>query len=278
MDHTPLLHWDGQALAFVAEKVGQALQQWCADWAPASAAGTPQASAWVAAPHERSGLALRLHADAPAAAQAGAWLVCETIAPGGRIPQAAQLVGRQVYGAGVEGGAGSIAAELCGEALAQLAGALRTVLALDAGPDAGFAPAAVADTLPHDAFREWAGGVRMPLPGFDGLVLYLSGPAVSRMAPPKRVHAPAGKLPLAPLNHAAEQARLSLSVQLQPVELTLGQITSLQAGDVVVLPHALDRPLQLMSGGAILCEAYLGQAASQRALELLPPQASSAKA
>jgi hypothetical protein len=279
MDHTPLLHWDGQALAFVADKVGQALQQWRADWAPASAGGTPQASAWVAASHGGTGPALRLHADTPAAAQAGAWLVCETTAPGGRVPQPVQLVGRQVYGAGAEAGAGSIASELCGEALAQLAGMLRTVLALDAGADAGFAPSAVADTLPHPAFREWAGGVRVPLPGFDGLVLYLSGPAVSRMAPPKRAHSPAGKVALTPLSQAAGQARLVLRVQLQSVELTLGQITSLQAGDVVILPHALEDPLQLVSGtGAVLCQAYLGQTASRRALELLPPRASPVQA
>jgi hypothetical protein len=266
-DHAPLLHWDGQALAFVADKVAQAVARWRADWSPAAAipdstAGRALAAAHVGGAGKQPCPALRLHA--------GAWLAHEGARPGERISQPAQLVGRQVFGAGARVEPGSIAAELAQEALAQLAAVLRIVLA--AGSDAdGFDLASAAGFLPQDEFREWSGGVRVALPGFDGLALYLTGATVARLNPPKRAVAAARKPPLVPLTDAAGKARMALQARLQPVELTLGQIRTLQLGDVVVLPHALDQPLQVRTGtGSLLCEAYLGRQGAHRSLELLP--------
>jgi hypothetical protein len=116
------------------------------------------------------------------------------------------------------------------------------------------------------------------MPGFDGLALFLSGPAVARLHPPKRALAPqADKAALTPPTAAAASAQVVLKAQLRPVALTLGQIKSLQLGDIVLIPHPLDLPLQVMTDtGTHLCEAYLGQEAAHRSLELLPAQAHSA--
>jgi hypothetical protein len=276
LDYAPLLHWDNDALAFVANKVAQALQQWREAWVLAAQAtlGSPLASAFVLTPATRTGRAFRLHAEASSAA---AWLVGETLAVDGAMLDAAQLVGHPIYGSNARTEPDSIAAVLCREALAHLASALRSALALDADSSAGFTLGA-SDPLPHAAFREWAGGVRVTMPGFDGLALFLSGPAVARLHPPKRALAPqADKAALTPPTAAAASAQVVLKAQLRPVALTLGQIKSLQLGDIVLIPHPLDLPLQVMTDtGTHLCEAYLGQEAAHRSLELLPAQAHSA--
>ncbi len=272
-DYAPLRHWDELALAFVADKVGQALQGWRAQWstAPTPAAVETRAAACILVPPERLGRGYRLQA-------AAAWLVWETSSDG-RAPQAAQLVGPLVYGGNGAVGQGSIAAELCREALAHLAAALRIALALDPEIAAGVDLESAAEPLPQAAFGVWSGGVRVSLPGLDGLALYLSGPTVARLNPPRRAAAPAHRPALSPIREAVGDAVVSLGAQLRPVELTLGQIGSLQVGDVVVLPHALDLPLQVVNGsGAMLCEAYLGCGDACRALELLPPQGSPADA
>lgn len=276
LDYAPLLHWNNDALAFVADKVAQALQQWREAWAPAAQARSigPVASAFVLTPATRTGRAFRLHADASPAA---AWLVAETLALDGAMPDAAQLVGQPIYGSNARTEPDSIAAGLCREALAHFASTLRSALALDADSSASFTLEA-SEALPHVAFREWAGSVRVPLPGFDGLALFLSGPAVARLDPPKRVVAPQpDKAALTPLTAAATSAQVALKAQLRPVALTLGQIKSLQLGDIVLIPHALDLPLQVVTDtGTHLCDAYLGQAAAHRSLELLPAQTHSA--
>ena len=275
----PLLHWDDRALGVVGDKIGQALDRWCHAWCPAPAdasAGGAQATAWTAEPHGRPGVALRLHAD-PSQDAAGAWLVCEQVPEGGAVPRAEQLVGPQLYGSGASVGPDSVAAEFCREALAALVAALRSVLLLDGGTGTGFDPAIAAGTLPAAAFRTWSGGVRIALPHVDTVALYLTGPAVARLDPPRHTPRPSNWAPLAPLTAAAAHTDVVLAARLHPVELTLGAIGSLRVGDVVVLPHALERPLDVVTAdGAVLCEAYLGRVGPHRSLELLPRQAPAA--
>jgi hypothetical protein len=275
-DQASLLHWDDQALAFIAHKVGEAMVAWAGDWAavagvasamPAAAhAGTCSAAARThACP------AFRLHADTAQAPSEGVWLVVEKAHTDCRAIQAADLVGHLMYGGSAGAEPGSIAAEIGQEALAHLVTALRTALAIVGAAD-GFDLPSSATTLPQDVLREWAGGVRVTLRGLDDLALYLGGMAVARLNPPKRKRPAGEKRPLVALGAAVGPAAAVLRAQLQPVELTLGQIRSLQLGDVVVLPHALDQALEVRTdGGTLVCEAYLGRMGRQRSLEVLPP-------
>lgn len=275
--YEPLLHWNDLALALVEDKISRAIDQWSQAWSPAPGDGAgAQATAWAAGPHDRPRAALRLHAE-PSLDAAGAWLVCEQMADGAAVPGAGQLVGPRLYGSGAGVEPDSIAAEFCREALAALVTALRSALMLDTGNGAAFDPAAAAGTLPPAAFRAWAGGVRIALPHFDTVAVYLTGPAVSRLDPPRSAPLPTSGAPLTPLTAAAAAADAVLAVRLHPVELTLGAIGSLRVGDVVVLPHALERPLDVVTAdGAVLCEAYLGRLGAHRSLELLPRHASEA--
>lgn len=272
--YEPLLHWNDSALALIEDKVSRAIDQWRHAWSPASAGargdGAARAAAWAAEPHCRPCMALRLHAD-PSLDAAGAWLVCEHVAEGGAVPHAEQLVGPWLYGSGAAVGPDSIAAEFCREALAAFVTVLRSALMLDGGSGTGFDPGAAAGSLPAAAFRAWAGGVRVALPHLDMVALYLSGPAVARLDPPRAAPLPTSWAPLTPLTAAAAQTDAVLAARLHAVELTLGAIGSLRVGDVVVLPHALERPLDVVTAdGTVLCEAYLGRVGAHRSLELLP--------
>lgn len=274
-DHAPLLHWDEPALAFVADKIGQAVLAWTDDWtaaAPPSAAmpDAARASACIGAPQAHACQAFRLHADSAQDPSEGAWLVYGKTHTVRRAIQPADLVGRQVYGDGPNVESGGIAAELGHEALAHLVMALRTALAIEGGVD-GFDLPSSAATVPEGEFREWSGGVRVTLPGLDDLALYLGGMAVARLNPPKRKRPPAEKPRLTALDAAVGPAAAVLRAQLRSVELTLGQIRSLQVGDVVVLPHALDQALEVTADvGTLVCEAYLGRSGRHRSLEVLP--------
>jgi hypothetical protein len=276
-DHVPLLHWDEQALAFVADKVGRAVLAWAEDWTAAAApsAGVPDAacaSACVGAPQAHACQAFRLHGDAARNPSEGAWLGYGKSQASRRAIQPADLVGRQGYGGGTGVEPGSIAAELGQEALTHLVTALRAALAIEGDADRFDLPSS-ATTLPGDEFREWSGGVRVTLPGLEDVTLYLGGMAVARLDPPKRKGAAVEKTPLTALDAAVGPAPAVLRAQLQPVELTLGQLRSLQVGDVVVLPHALDRALDVTAAdGTLVCEAYLGRMGGHRALEVLPPK------
>lgn len=273
-DHAPLLHWDEQALAFIAHKVGEAMCAWAGEWAAvaevASAMpGAAHAGACGGASRAYACPAFRLHADTAQAPSEGAWLVVEKAHADCRAIQPADLVGHLVYGAaGAE--SGSLAAEIGREALTHLVTALRTALAIVGGADRFDLPSS-ATTLPQEVLREWAGGVRVTLPGLDDMALYLGGMAVARLNPPKRERRAAKKSPLTALGAAVGPATAVLRAQLRPVELTLGQIRSLQMGDVVVLPHALDQALEVRSdAGTLVCEAYLGRMDGHRSLEVLP--------
>lgn len=87
---------------------------------------------------------------------------------------------------------------------------------------------------------------------------------------------------LVPLKDALCLRSLTVSVELQPLTLTLGQLESLAVGDVVVLSHSLDLPAQLKVDTADLfvfpgedqppplCQAWLGQLHGNMAVELHP--------
>lgn len=275
VDYAPLLHWDEKALAFVADKVGQAVLAWAGEWTMSGqpTAGTPdtaRASACIGPGPAHMCQAFRLHADTALDPSAGVWLVYEKAHAAQRAVQASDLVGQHVYGVETAAEPGSIAAELAQEALAHLVAALRAALAIEGGTEVFVLPAS-RTALPENAFRQWSGGVRVSLPGLDHLALYLGGTAAARLDPPKRQCPTVAKAPLVTLDAAVAPAALVLRAQLRPVELTLGQISSLQMGDVVVLPHGLDHPLEVTTGSkTLVCEAYLGRSDRHRSLEVLP--------
>lgn len=83
-----------------------------------------------------------------------------------------------------------------------------------------------------------------------------------------------------PLDHALTHLEIGIQVELEPLDLTIGQLQSLDLGDVVVLSHPLDAPAlvkiiatdvvnpadvpQVLDG----CQAWLGKSGQRLAVEL----------
>jgi len=79
--------------------------------------------------------------------------------------------------------------------------------------------------------------------------------------------------PLVPVTDALQRRPLRLRVGLDPLSLTLGELRSLQLGDVLTVPHPLERAFQVDVADGIgeprlLCQAYLGAVGLRRAVEL----------
>jgi hypothetical protein len=93
--------------------------------------------------------------------------------------------------------------------------------------------------------------------------------------------AAADRPPRVPLWTALSARRTRLAVTLSSVRLDLGSIQSLQVGDVIALPHALDEPLHVgvAAGGRgaprPLCKGHLGRRGDRKVVELLPDVAAS---
>lgn len=279
----PMLRWDDAKLAAVAEQVAAACRAWHRDW---SLHGGPDDGAPVdvepvsccADSFAGAGLAVfALDAQDAAGEQVvRAWLGCMPQPGGTRSPELAGLVAARVFGAEPGTDGGDIAAELSQAALAGLIQALRAVLGLADLPGAGDAGLCHA-TLPREQFGYWSGALRVGLPGFDGLSLFLDAAAVARLTPVQQMAAALARPALTPLTFAAQSHIVDLQARLRGVELSIGQLKSLQVGDVVVLPHSLEEPLQIVTpAGETICQAYLGSDQGHRAIEVLPTRQAAA--
>lgn len=73
--------------------------------------------------------------------------------------------------------------------------------------------------------------------------------------------------------YALRSHRLAVRVELESVQVSLGQLESLAVGDVVLLPHRLDAPAKVLLDSPDnpmqeLCFAWLGQCRGRLALEV----------
>lgn len=119
----------------------------------------------------------------------------------------------------------------------------------------------------------WPGGLQVAFRQFGlDMVLHIGEECAGRLGRRASMDVTprqANSRPLTPLMHALADVPLRLSAELSEAELELGSLQQLTVGDVICLPHALDRPLLLRADGAMAsCGAYLGQVAGQRALAL----------
>ena len=79
---------------------------------------------------------------------------------------------------------------------------------------------------------------------------------------------------LVQLDLALAEHAVKFQACLNPVELTLATLSSLQPGDVIRLPHRLDQGVDVQAAdGSSVCSAWLGTSGTRRALQLLPHDA-----
>ncbi|MBB6581995.1 FliM/FliN family flagellar motor switch protein [Ralstonia solanacearum] len=133
-------------------------------------------------------------------------------------------------------------------------------------------------SLPIDLTQFWSGAVLLKLDWYGDIfqlvidcthVMRLIGPCAATTdgeATERRSEAL-----LTPVLSALSAEPLSMTAELNPIELELGTLTGLQVGDVIRIPHALEMPLLVRADdGELLYQAFLGRLEDQKAIELFP--------
>ncbi|MHA6922619.1 FliM/FliN family flagellar motor switch protein [Ralstonia pseudosolanacearum] len=133
-------------------------------------------------------------------------------------------------------------------------------------------------SLPIDLTQFWSGAVLLRLDWYgDIFQLVIDGTHVMRLIGPCAATTDGAAMErrseasLTPVLSALSAEPLSMTAELNPIELDLGTLTGLQVGDVIRIPHALEMPLLVRADdGALLCQAFLGRLEDQKAIELFP--------
>jgi hypothetical protein len=148
------------------------------------------------------------------------------------------------------------------------------------GSEAGSVPVTA---YPEAQRKPWSGAVVVVLcmqAASDAeVVLHLDPRVVSELvdaAPkPASPKPPRAVAPLVPVTQAIGRQPLDLAVTLSSIELDLGSLLGLRAGDTVTIPHALTKPVNLSIrrndgiAGDVISQAYLGAQRGVKAIELL---------
>ncbi|MBX3625335.1 MAG: FliM/FliN family flagellar motor switch protein [Rhizobacter sp.] len=142
---------------------------------------------------------------------------------------------------------------------------------------------ATGSSLPEPAGRDlkpWSGAVRAKLAlGARASTCWLHASPQAMSAHLRKATATGSRKAfpssrLTPVLRAIAHESLSFKVELAPAELRLGELQSLQVGDVLTLPHGLETPLSVRPSDSDLDAspiglAYLGARHGCRAIELL---------
>jgi flagellar motor switch/type III secretory pathway protein FliN len=127
--------------------------------------------------------------------------------------------------------------------------------------------------VPAEYFHPWSGAVVLKLQWCGREMRLLLGPGNVERCLHDHSLKPVQEQRREPATAPTWEALLGLAcavqVELQPIELSLGDIKALRVGDVIGLTHNLDAPLLLKTAcGELLCDAFLGRNGEQRAIEL----------
>jgi flagellar motor switch/type III secretory pathway protein FliN len=246
---TPLLAWSEAQLAQVAAMIEQAAAAWRSAWLPRDAGA---ARMTCGAAHELDAAARAPWALIGLEAGARAWL---------RGADSSARMMRELFGVDPRAGDAPVAHAVAGRA--------QSALLQDLVRAARLSPAAASGSAGADLFARWSGAVIVTSVDTPAFELLLDGECVRRLV---TTSVQAASLPAAqPLAEALADRKLPLRVELAGIELSLGTLAALRIGDVIPLPHGLDEPLHVTTGGAPVCAAWLGRRHGHRAIELARP-------
>lgn len=258
--HQPLRWWSSTQLSEIANPIERAWRDWLAMWSPARA-GVGAVTCELA--WDDRTLAAQSMKQFGSRKEARAW--CSTSG------EFEEVVAMSLFAPSADPGrsrrnGGPMASSIAAEAAEELLHALRDVLQLD--PD-------IQETPPGPSmFRPWSGAVAVSIAlGKAALLRFLmDGKTAAGLVAPAASDACSRQAPrgeLITVEEACALRTVSLQVKLAPCELEIGALRSLQVGDIVPLPHALDAPLQVIFEGAAVCHAFLGKRHDAVAIELI---------
>lgn len=136
-------------------------------------------------------------------------------------------------------------------------------------------------TLPDFLMRPWSGALALQILCAGMRILVVSDARASQQLWEGRGVATPSLLrndtsALVPVAEALAPCVAWLSVELAPIDIGLGVLSSLRTGDVLRTTHRLDAPLHVRAHpdpdrheGLPLCEAFLGRQGDQRGVELM---------
>jgi flagellar motor switch/type III secretory pathway protein FliN len=125
-------------------------------------------------------------------------------------------------------------------------------------------------------FKDWAGAVILSMGGGQCCSVQhvlLGAQPVSQMltgfASRRAEENTRRQRALVPVEAALNDKPVRISAQLAPCEIDLGALLGLRVGDIVPLPHPLEKPLAVNLESHLLCHAYLGKQGGVKAVELI---------
>lgn len=238
----PFRLFGSRQLAALQLEAGRIVGAWAADWLNDGPA------------------ALTVHA-ATAPAEPGPWLSMRSDRGAGFVARPAGAIEAAIFGEVAREQPSALAAEVGDAALADL---LRRCLGATDGTPAG------SEAPPPALWRRGAGALCVRRKGRAGTIeLLLDAELTQRWL--ARHPAPASPpAALQPLRPAIGSARVRVEASIGEVEIDIATLQSLVVGDVLLLDHRIDRPVQLgVAGQAATRAGHLGCADGRRALQLV---------
>jgi flagellar motor switch/type III secretory pathway protein FliN len=76
------------------------------------------------------------------------------------------------------------------------------------------------------------------------------------------------KTVISPIDETLKRQKLTLNVELNPINLPVSQLVGLQVGDVIVLNHPLTTPIRVTKNKQVIAQAELGSSLNQKSILL----------
>ncbi|WP_433694707.1 FliM/FliN family flagellar motor switch protein [Herbaspirillum seropedicae] len=260
-----VLRWPGASRLERLEKLAQiVLEKWCLEWRDDSVSTEVKARCMMAheagnAVKEPGHQRLLYSGDSD---DDSIWL--EGISPAREMAELLGLVGRS------GSASGPLLLDTAREALDDcLNMILETFIGHKAAQERSRAIQKLySSEIPGYQKRPWSGAVHLDLNIEHVFIRLHIGPRRVESLAAVKTEKNYERVTLVPLQDALEGRLTKLRVELNNVELTLGQLQALREGDVLILPHLLTQALLVStSQGQVVCAAYLGQAHGNKAIE-----------
>ncbi|MFL6676166.1 MAG: FliM/FliN family flagellar motor C-terminal domain-containing protein [Massilia sp.] len=278
---TPVRSWTDADLDAIAARFAGHAEAWASEWMmrPACVGLPTQLSVARALSVPAQGSVLVLPLQAESGVSGGdapkAWLCFATSDQFARRDPLVNFGMRLVLGTACRAEKGSIATELGIAALEKLVADVCNVVG--AAPQADLIDEKrLLAALPGTEFHALAGCVKVALPLAEDIALFLNGAAAQKLVREDEVASTARMTGgLTNVREATAAGQVRLDFQLNQVELTFGQLKSLQVGDVVVLPHSIEAPLRLVTQfDTEIGRGFLGRLDLQRAIQVVRRESS----
>lgn len=98
--------------------------------------------------------------------------------------------------------------------------------------------------------------------------MLMDAKAVKALTPRPVMASGKPKTPLRDAMDALRDRRLTVRACMAPIELKLGTLADLRAGDLIPLSHGLHEPLTLRTGITPLFRVHLGRSGARRAVQI----------